>query len=150
MTEKFALIEYRLAKSGEMVVMSVLPVTPAGGAVNTSGNDGAKLSAGVADSVKNAGLPLNEMRAPVLVRLRRIVEDAPNWRGSPSSASLPRPHAKSQARAEIVLVGAEVLRERERRGLVRRRHLVEVVAQAVGHRQVAHRLPRILREEIGE
>ncbi|MCX6626085.1 MAG: hypothetical protein NTW28_00450 [Candidatus Solibacter sp.] len=50
-----------MAKSGEIVVMSVLPVTPAGGAVNTLGKDGAKLVAGVADTVKNAGLPLNEI-----------------------------------------------------------------------------------------
>ncbi len=61
MIEKFALIEYRFAKSGEMVVMSVLPVTPAGTAVNTFGNDGAKLVAGVADSVKNAGFPFSEI-----------------------------------------------------------------------------------------
>src|ERR1035437_4190686 len=61
LAEKFALIEYRLAKSGEMVVISVLPVAPAGTAVNTFGKDGAKLVAGKADTVKNAGFPLPEI-----------------------------------------------------------------------------------------
>src|SRR5678816_3564111 len=59
--EKFAFTEYKFAKSGEIVVMSVLPAAPAGIDVNTFGKLGAKLVVGVADTVKNAGLPLNEI-----------------------------------------------------------------------------------------